>query len=191
MLFINLTLKSLENPFRPVLYTNIPLFLAWFHASYEFKIKSEIKIHVDMIIMSYWGLNLKLSIYKKCQIYANVSTIPISPPRVNWHSSRQWNPSKKIEDNSLRTVKKKKEKWELKKEKGRKKQVRINESKTKKKEKNRVYELVHLKQKTENRKKKDNMKQKIENRQKENNNEKKKQEKREKEKKSRRRTKRN
>ena len=36
-----------------------------------------------MILMSYWGLNLELSIYNKCEIYANVHTIPISPLRVN------------------------------------------------------------------------------------------------------------
>ena len=31
-------------------------------------------MHVDMILMSYWNPNLEPSFYKKCQIYANVST---------------------------------------------------------------------------------------------------------------------
>jgi len=48
----SLTLKGPESPFRSVLYNNISLYLAWFYTSYRFKIKSEIKIHVDMVLMN-------------------------------------------------------------------------------------------------------------------------------------------
>ena len=52
---------------RPILYNNVSLYMTWFYTSCGFKIKSEIKFHVDVILMSYWGLNLELSIYNKCQ----------------------------------------------------------------------------------------------------------------------------
>ena len=62
----SLTLKGLDWPFRPVLYGRISLYLEWFYTSYEFHIKSEVKIHVYMVLkaigISIWNFLLTTNV---------------------------------------------------------------------------------------------------------------------------------
>ena len=73
-------------PFLTSIIHQMNLFFFWHgytpQSDYGFKIKTEIKIHVDMLFMSYSGFNLQLSIYNICQVYSNVSTISINLSRV-------------------------------------------------------------------------------------------------------------